>query len=157
MGTRSTFRSTRIRTGRVDGTPGNAFWFPEKRLSLELRMWSRNFRSSLVAISSAGPPLGHRMIGIVPVWSIICSCYSSKQVVLTHCYTHTEQATNNFVNKSIQVLIGRLRAVEPIICIVSESQAEQVWLCHNKVEILVENLRNMLRCARVCYFRSKVF
>lgn len=66
MGTRSTFRSIMIKTGRLDGTPGNDLWLPEKRLSLELRMWSRSFRSSLVAISSAAPPFGHRIIGMEP-------------------------------------------------------------------------------------------
>ena len=48
MELRSTFRSRMIRTGREVGVPaddaGRAL--DEKRLSRELRMWSRNLRSS---------------------------------------------------------------------------------------------------------------
>lgn len=64
MGTRSTFRSRMTRTGLEVGVPaaddeGRAC--DEKRLSLELRMWSRSLRSSLAAIISAAAPLGHRI------------------------------------------------------------------------------------------------
>lgn len=64
MGIRSTLRSRMISTGLDVGVPpieGFCRACGEKRLSLELRMWSRSLRSSLVAIISAAAPLGQRI------------------------------------------------------------------------------------------------
>ena len=74
MGIKSKFLSTTMRTGLDDGVPAADEGFrslPEKRLSLELRMWSRSFLSSFAAIISAAPPLGHRRIGIVPAHNLL--------------------------------------------------------------------------------------
>lgn len=68
MGIRSTFRSRIIRTGRDEGVPAAARLLgAENKLSLELRMWSRSFRSSLAAIISAAAPLGQRIIGMTAI------------------------------------------------------------------------------------------
>jgi hypothetical protein len=67
MGTKSTLRSRIMRTGLELGVPaaedeGRAC--DEKRLSFELRIWSRSLRSSLAAIISAAAPLGQRIYSI---------------------------------------------------------------------------------------------
>lgn len=62
MGIRSTLRSRITSTGLdVAAAEGLDRACDEKRLSLELRMWSRSLRSSLVAIISAAAPLGQRI------------------------------------------------------------------------------------------------
>jgi hypothetical protein len=64
MGIRSTLRSRITSTGLDVGVPvaeAPERACEEKRLSLELRMWSRSLRSSLVAIISAAAPLGQRI------------------------------------------------------------------------------------------------
>ena len=64
MGIRSTLRSRITSTGlevEIPAAEGADRDCEEKRLSLELRTWSRSFRSSFVAIISAAAPLGQRI------------------------------------------------------------------------------------------------
>ena len=96
MGIKSTFRSTMTRTGRDEGVPeedvGRWPWL-ENRFVLESRMWSLSLRSNFAAIISAGPPLGHRMIGIEPVLlsARFLNCLLREP---THGYYYTEETTD---------------------------------------------------------------
>lgn len=84
-------------------------------------MWSRSFRSSFVAINSAAPPLGHRMIGIVPAQPVRSSFDDPRwNILLTHRHAHTKQAANHAVNNPIQVFVTRFWTVDLVVCIVSK-------------------------------------
>jgi hypothetical protein len=49
-------------------------------------MWSLSFLSSLAAIISAAPPLGHRMMGIVPcVTTTLNSPLTIRSMVVSNC------------------------------------------------------------------------
>ena len=84
------------RTGRDKGVPeedvGRWPWL-ENRFVLESRIWSLSLRSNFAAIISAGPPLGHRMIGIEPV-RLSAGLMNYRLRELTHCNYYTEEATD---------------------------------------------------------------
>jgi hypothetical protein len=69
-----------------------------------------------------------------------------QQAAHTHSNAHAEQTTDNLIDDRIQVLVAGLPAVDLVVCIISKAQAEEIWFCDNKVEILVKDLRDVLRC-----------
>lgn len=72
---------------------------------------------------------------------------SPPRFALTHCNAHTEQATDDLIDNSIQVLVAGLSTIDLVVCIVPKAQAEEIRFSNNKVEVLIKDLRDMLRCA----------
>lgn len=75
---------------------------------------------------------------------------------LTHCDAHAEQAADHLIDNSIQILVAGLPTVNLVVRIIPQAQAEEIGLCDNEVEVLIEDLRNMLRRAGGGYLRGKV-
>ena len=134
MGTKSTLRSTIISTGREEVVLEAPARFAEKRLSLELRMWSRSFRSSFAAIISAAPAFGQRMIGIVPVHdSLVSREVNTAFSEHTHSDRHAEESTDYPVDVRIKIIIARLGAVHRPVCLLAHAKAEQAGLADDEV------------------------
>lgn len=67
--------------------------------------------------------------------------------VHTHSYAYAEQPTHNLINYSVQILITSLRAIDFPVGIVPQSQTKEVGFSDYEVQVLVVDLRDMLRCA----------
>lgn len=78
-------------------------------------------------------------------------------IVHTHSNTNTEQAADNPIDDGIEIFIARLSTVDLPVCIVPQSQAEQVGLGDYEIQVLVEDLCDVLRRASCGYLRSEVF
>ena len=118
----STFRSRMISTG-LEGVVYAFCVVLEKRLSFELRTWSRSFRSSLVAIILASSDCGHRMMGTEP---IVTLTLNSPLTILSTAASCTASSTLALLKVQYDSL--------PI------PKLNRSGLSNNEVEILVVDL-----------------
>ena len=155
-------RSTTTMTGLDCGAPAEPCCrepgpAPAKRLSLESRRWSRSLRSSFVAMISAAPPLGHLMIGMAPPEpSVSWSTQAGRTFARTHGDGDAEEADDDPVDELVELVVLRLRAVERPVRPLPETQVEEVRLGDDEVEVLVVELRDVLRRAGRRRLRRKI-
>lgn len=121
-------------------------------------MWSRSFLSSLAAIISAGPPFGHRMMGIEPVSpvNVPLDCLTMTRV-LTHGYCHAEKPADNPIYIRIDLLVAGVRAIHRPVCVLAHAQTEEVGLADDEVQVLIEHLTDVLCRPSLSCLRSEVF
>lgn len=76
-------------------------------------------------------------------WLILAEDHEIEIERHTHSHADAKEATDHLINNGIQILIGRLRAVDLIVCVVAHAQGEKIRLCNDKVEILIKDLGDM--------------
>jgi hypothetical protein len=74
----------------------------------------------------------------------------------THCDTDAEQTAHNFVNGCILYRLFDFGAVERPIRLLAHTQAEQIWLSHDEVQVLVIDLCYVLGGICGCNLRCEV-
>ena len=77
--------------------------------------------------------------------------------MLTCCDYHTKQTTDNLIHLSVELLVGCFGAIHRPVCVIAHTQAKQIRLADDKVEVLIENLRDMFRCATTDSLVCKLF
>lgn len=75
----------------------------------------------------------------------------------THCHRHTEKPTHDAIDILVNLFIARLCTVHRPVCPFPHPQAEQIRFADDEIQILVINLTDALRSARLCSLRCEVF
>jgi hypothetical protein len=103
---------------------------------------------SELAIELRGDHLGRGALGTPDdgddTWAVLVQPASQTCQSRTHRHNDAEKATDDPVNQGIEGLVGGGRAVERMVGF-RDAEAEEVGLFNQEAQVLIEDLRNMLR------------